>query len=81
MEVKIFHAFRQGKRQMLAMLNSDHNFSIVNEKGNNYGAWQTIENFRKAAKKGKVQSLGKCQLRLACVQGWDGVDYEREWKK
>lgn len=44
-------------------------FSIADSSGNNFGAWMSVENFRKRQQSGVLadwQPLGKCRLQLVC---------------
>jgi len=67
----IFKTWMWRKVRYLAILNTDRNFHIMDEYGNNYGTFGLIETFKKNQQKhpkpSKYGKIGKCRLQVITV--------------
>ena len=65
-KVKAFQPFRFRSRQYLAFP-VDRNVMIMDEYGNNFGSWYSIDSFKKHFAKGGAEPVGKIKLSYILV--------------
>lgn len=64
----IFTTWKFDGSRFVAVQNGDGRVVIVDQTGNNYGIWQSVEAFRELHSIAQVTAIGRCTLVVHCFE-------------